>query len=102
MTCRNCFAAEISLALLVALDKSAFFFAKGWSLVVAFLRDLDLQDPTIGYSNKMKKRRLDPIVAEVRAVRDEHAARFGYDVKAIFTDIQARQKASSRTFGYEI
>lgn len=32
----------------------------------------------------MQPRHIDPIMAEVRAVRDEHAARFGYDVKAIF------------------
>ena len=40
----------------------------------------------------------DPIIAEVRAVRDQHAARFGYDVKAIFRDIQARQEASGRQY----
>ena len=42
----------------------------------------------------MKTSQPDPIIAEVRAVRDQHAARFGYDVKAIFRDIQARQEAS--------
>lgn len=36
----------------------------------------------------------DPIIAEVRAVRDEHAARFDYDVAAIFWDIRAMQAAS--------
>ena len=46
----------------------------------------------------MKTLQLDPIIAEVRAARDEHAARFGYDVKAIFRDIQARQSASGRTY----
>ncbi len=35
----------------------------------------------------------DPIVAEVRRVREELAARFNYDVKAIFADIRARQAA---------
>jgi hypothetical protein len=40
----------------------------------------------------------DPIIAEVRAARDEHAARFGYDLKAIFRDIKARQQASGREF----
>ena len=44
----------------------------------------------------MKPRHPDPIIAEVRAVRDEHAARFGYDVKAIFRDIRSMQKASGR------
>ena len=46
----------------------------------------------------MKKLKPDPIVAEVRAVRDEHAARFGYDVEAIFKDIRARQEASGRKY----
>ena len=40
----------------------------------------------------------DLIVAEVRAVRDAHAARFGYDVKAIFDDIRASQKASGHKY----
>lgn len=41
----------------------------------------------------MKTSQPDPIIAEIRTVRDQHAARFGYDVKAIFRDIQARQEA---------
>ena len=40
----------------------------------------------------------DPIIAEIRAIREEHAARFGYDVKAIFNDIQAKQRTSGRTY----
>ena len=40
----------------------------------------------------------DPIIAEVRAVRDAHAARFGYDVEAIFKDIRASERASGRTY----
>ena len=44
----------------------------------------------------MKTLQVDPIIAEVRADRDERAARFGYDVKAIFRDLQARQEASGR------
>ena len=39
-----------------------------------------------------------PIIAEVRAVRDDHAARFGYDVEAIFRDIQSSQEASGREY----
>ncbi|MDE0524136.1 MAG: hypothetical protein OXH79_19480 [Boseongicola sp.] len=39
---------------------------------------------------------IDPIIAEVRAVRDAHAARFAYDVAAIFRDIREMQKASGR------
>ena len=46
----------------------------------------------------MKTPQPDPIIAEVWAVRDQHAARFGYDVKAIFRDIQARQQASGRQY----
>jgi hypothetical protein len=33
----------------------------------------------------------DPIVSEVRRNREELAARFGFDVKAIFDDLRARQ-----------
>ena len=39
----------------------------------------------------------DPI-DEIRAARDEHAARFNYDVKEIFRDIQAQQEASGREY----
>jgi hypothetical protein len=30
----------------------------------------------------------DPIVEEVRRIREEHAARFGYDLKAIYEDLK--------------
>ena len=46
----------------------------------------------------MKKRSTDPIISEVRAVRDAHAARFDYDVAAIFQDIRAMQEASGREY----
>ena len=46
----------------------------------------------------MQKQPTDPIIAELRAVRETHAARFDYDVKAIFRDLQARQKASGRKY----
>lgn len=39
-----------------------------------------------------------PIVAEVRRVRDEHAARFNHDLDAIFEDIKRRERESGRTF----
>ena len=39
----------------------------------------------------------DPIVDEVRRVRGEHAARFNYDLWAIFRDIQEQQKRSGLT-----
>lgn len=34
----------------------------------------------------------DPIVAEVRKVRDEHARRFNYDLAAICADIRRHQR----------
>ena len=40
----------------------------------------------------------DPIIAELRALRDAHAARFNYDVKAIFGDIRATQEKSGREY----
>jgi len=40
----------------------------------------------------------DLIVAEVRAVREKHAAQFGYDLKAIFRDIRAKEQASGRKY----
>ena len=40
----------------------------------------------------------DPIVDEVRRVRDEHAARFGYDLDAIFQDLKEQEKKSGRKF----
>ena len=46
----------------------------------------------------MQSTQTDSIIAEVRAVRDQHAARFDYDVEAIFRDIRARQKASGREY----
>ena len=40
----------------------------------------------------------DPIVDEVRRVRDAHAARFNYDLDAIFRDIKRQEKESGLTF----
>ncbi len=40
----------------------------------------------------------DPIIAELRAIREAYAARFDYDVEAMFRDIRARQ-AVRRTTG---
>jgi hypothetical protein len=40
----------------------------------------------------------DPIVDEVRHVRDAHAASFGYDLDAIFRDIKAQEKRSGREY----
>lgn len=46
----------------------------------------------------MQSKQTDPIITEVWAVRDWHAARFDYDVEAIFRDIRAKQKASGRKY----
>ena len=40
----------------------------------------------------------DPIIAELRAIREAYAARFDYDVEAMFRDIRARQEASGREY----
>ncbi len=40
----------------------------------------------------------DPIVDEVRRVRDAYAARFNYDLDAIFRDIKENETKSGRTF----
>ncbi len=36
----------------------------------------------------------DPIVEEVRAVRQKHAARFNYDLKKIAEDLKKKQEKS--------
>lgn len=38
----------------------------------------------------------DPIVEEVRRIRDELAARFNYDIKSIVENARKEQKASGR------
>ncbi len=40
----------------------------------------------------------DPIVAEVRRIRHEHAARFKYDLDLIVKDLNAQEQASSRPY----
>jgi hypothetical protein len=40
----------------------------------------------------------DPIVDEVRRIRDAHAARFNYDLDAIFQEIKEREKKSELQF----
>ncbi len=46
----------------------------------------------------MKTIQVDPIMAEVHAIRDEYAAGFGYDVGKMFRDLRARQKTSDRKY----
>jgi hypothetical protein len=40
----------------------------------------------------------DPIVNEVRRIRDAHAVRFNYDLDAIFQDIKERERKSGLKF----
>ena len=40
----------------------------------------------------------DPIVDEVRRVRDAHAAMFNYDLDAIFQDIKEQERTSGLKF----
>ena len=40
----------------------------------------------------------DPIVDEVRRIRDAHAAKFNYDANAIFRDIKEKEKSSGRKY----
>ncbi len=38
----------------------------------------------------------DPIVEEVRKIREEHAARFRFDLKAIYDDLKETERRSGR------
>lgn len=40
----------------------------------------------------------DPIVEEVRKARDEHAARFDYDLERIFADLEQQERDSGREY----
>lgn len=40
----------------------------------------------------------DPIVSEIRQIRDAHAAQFGYDLDAIFRDLKEQEQRSGQTF----
>lgn len=42
--------------------------------------------------------REDPIVEEIRKVREEHAARFYYDLDAIYQDLKRLQQESDREY----
>jgi hypothetical protein len=39
---------------------------------------------------------LDPIVEEIRKIREEHAARFNYDIDAIFEDLKRSEREGGR------
>nr|VFK03914.1 MAG: hypothetical protein BECKH772B_GA0070898_103893 [Candidatus Kentron sp. H]VFK04119.1 MAG: hypothetical protein BECKH772A_GA0070896_103833 [Candidatus Kentron sp. H]VFK06978.1 MAG: hypothetical protein BECKH772C_GA0070978_103873 [Candidatus Kentron sp. H] len=38
----------------------------------------------------------DPIVEEIHKIREEHAARFNYDLEAIYQDLKRLERASGR------
>jgi hypothetical protein len=40
----------------------------------------------------------DPIVAEVRKVREAHAAKFNYDLDAIYRDLKSKERTSGRKY----
>jgi hypothetical protein len=40
----------------------------------------------------------DPIVEEVRKVRNEHAAKFNYDLKAIYQDLIEQQRLTGHRY----
>ena len=46
----------------------------------------------------MKTPPSDPVIAEIRAIRDKYAAQFDYDVDAMFRDLRRRQETSGRTY----
>jgi hypothetical protein len=67
-------------------------FADKWiKAMESFSEERDRQTAKINPMN-------DPIVDEVRKVRDAHAARFNYDLDAIVRDIKEQEKKSERTF----
>lgn len=40
----------------------------------------------------------DPIVAEIRKIREEHAAKFNYDLWAMYEDLKEQERKSGRRF----
>ena len=40
----------------------------------------------------------DPIIDEIRKIREAHAARFKYDLQAIYLDLKKQEKKSGKTF----
>ena len=40
----------------------------------------------------------DPIVEEVRKVREAHAAQFNYDLRAIYRDLKEQERKSGKAF----
>ena len=49
-------------------------------------------------NKEIERRDNDPVVDEVRKAREAYAAKFGFDLRAIFEDIQKRQASSGATY----
>jgi hypothetical protein len=45
-----------------------------------------------------RKKWHDPILEEIRRIREEHAKSFNYDIDAIFNDLKEQERRSGRTF----
>jgi hypothetical protein len=41
---------------------------------------------------------IDPIVEEVRKIRDNHASKFNYDLRAIYQELKAKEATSGRKY----
>ena len=80
-------------AALDRVDRDAFFsrFNEGEAVPYFYEPFLEAFDPAL-------RKQHDPIIAEVWTVRDDHAARFDYDVAAIFKDIREKQEVSGRDY----
>ena len=64
--------------------------------VICTPRELMETAPSGSTGLVMQGTRTDPIIDELHSIRDQHAARFGYDVDAILQDIRARQGTAGR------
>ena len=40
----------------------------------------------------------DPVIMELHRIKDEHAKKINYDVRAMMADLRERQKSSGRTY----
>ena len=40
----------------------------------------------------------DPIVEEIRKIREEHSAKFNHDLRAIYKDLKEQERTSGRRY----
>ena len=57
-----------------------------------------VQLPRISTPEELLSAMNDPIVDEAGRIRDAHAARFNYDLNAIFRDLKEQERKSGRKF----